>query len=245
MPPWCLRWCRTRHCANFSAATQVSSDSIAMHALRAPGEHLHRHAGEPLQQVHAVDGLVDDDAAAVLGEPALPARVVLGGAIPLHVAARQHHAAEAPGIDGRLDLPRRIAKTRLEDRTHAHAGLLRLAQDVVGALHRRIERLFDHQVLAGADGRERGLQVQRRRRGDAHRIEARLFQQFVQVVGRKAKGMLSARTPRRWLRRRLTTPTERAPRAAATARAWKFAIAPAPMKPKPRGCVMDQCAIFQ
>src|SRR5262249_43311479 len=87
----------------------------AVHALRAPREYLDRHAGKPLQQVHAVDGLVDDDAAAVLGELALPAGVVLAGAVPLHVAARQHHAAEAAGVDGGLHLARRIAESRLED----------------------------------------------------------------------------------------------------------------------------------
>src|SRR4029079_7047662 len=40
-------------------------------------------------------------------------------------------------------------------------------------------------------------------------------------------------------RRRLTTPMERAPRAPATAFAWKSAIAPAPMKPNPRGWLMS------
>ena len=39
-----------------------------VNALRGPGEHFHRHAGEPLQQVDTVDRLVDDRAATVLGE---------------------------------------------------------------------------------------------------------------------------------------------------------------------------------
>ena len=39
-----------------------------VHALRGPREHFHRHAGEPLQQVDSVDGLVDDRAAAVFGK---------------------------------------------------------------------------------------------------------------------------------------------------------------------------------
>jgi hypothetical protein len=82
-----------------------------------------------------------------------------------------------PASTAGLQRTRRIAEACLKDRAHAHAGLFGLAQDVIGAFDRRIERLLDHQVLAGADRRQRRLQVQRRRRGDAHRIEARLLQQ--------------------------------------------------------------------
>ncbi len=163
---------------NFSAATAVSSDSIAVHALRGPREHLDRHAGKPLQQIDAMDRLVDDRAAAILGKLALPARVVVLRAVPFHVAAREHHAAETARVDRGLQLPRAIAETCLEDGADAHASLAGLLQDVVRAFDRRVERLLDHQVFTGADGRERRLEMQRRGRRDAHRVQAGLLKQL-------------------------------------------------------------------
>ena len=179
-----------------------------------------------------MDGLVDDGAAAVFGDLALPARVVLGGAIPLHVAAGEHHAAESPGIDRRLERARRIAKARLEDGADAHARLRGFVQDVIRAFDRGVERLLDHEVLARADGRERRNEMQRRRCRDANRIEAGLREQW--AMSSEAKLMpCSAANFSAVPRVRLTTPTRRPPLAAATARAWKCAMAPAPMKPKP------------
>ena len=175
---------------NLSAATEVSSDSIGVHALRGPGEHFHRHAGEPLQQVDTVNGLVDDRAAAVLGDLALPAGVVLGGAIPLHVATREHHAAETSGVDRRLERTRGIAETRLENGADAHARLLGFVQDVIRALDGGVERLLDHQVFAGADRRQRRHEMQRRRRGDAHRVEPGLRQQLIHVIRRETDAVL-------------------------------------------------------
>ena len=179
-----------------------------VHALRGPREHFHRHAGEPLQQVDAVNRLVDDRAAAILGDLSLPAGVVLGGAIPLHVATREHHAPEAPRIDRGLELPRRIAEARLENRADAHAGLLGFRQDVIGAFDRGVERLLDHEVFAGADRRERRLEVQRRRGGDAHRIEPGLRRAVHACRPWRNRCRARARTSRRWRARRLTTPDQ-------------------------------------
>ena len=43
-------------------------------------------------------------------------------------------------------------------------------------------RLLDHQMFAGADRGQRRFQVQRRGRGDAHRIQPRLPQQFIEII---------------------------------------------------------------
>jgi hypothetical protein len=58
----------------------------------------------------------------------------------------------------------------------------RLVQDVVRAFDRGVERLLDHEVFAGPDGRKRGLQVQRRWRGDTHRVQPGLREQRVHIV---------------------------------------------------------------
>ena len=63
-------------------------------------------------------------------------------------------------------------------------------QDVIRAFDGGVERLLDHQVFAGADRRERGHEMQRRRRGDAHRIEAGLREQLGHVVRREADAVL-------------------------------------------------------
>ncbi len=43
---------------------------------------------------------------------------------------------KAPGIDGRLELPRRVAKTRLENRSDAHTRLLGFGKNVISPLDR-------------------------------------------------------------------------------------------------------------
>ncbi len=63
-------------------------------------------------------------------------------------------------------------------------------QDVIRAFDGGVERLLDHEMFAGADRRERGHQVQRRRRGDAHRIEPGLREQLIHVVRREAHAVL-------------------------------------------------------
>jgi hypothetical protein len=162
-----------------------------VYAPRGPRKDFHRHAGKPLQQINTMDGLVDERATAVFGQLALPARVVLLRAIPLHVAARQHHAPETVGVDRGLELPRAVTESRLEDGPDAHPMFFRFVQDVIGAFDGGIERLLDHQMFARADRGKRRFEMQRRRRGDADGIESGLLQQRVHVIGGEANAMFA------------------------------------------------------
>ena len=112
--------------------------------------------------------LVHRRAAAVERERALPPRIILARAVPLHVGAREHDPAEAPGRDRRLERPRACAKPRLKNRRDLHARRLGRAQQFVGPLRRNLDRFLHHEMFARADRRERRLQVRAARRRDTH-----------------------------------------------------------------------------
>ena len=124
-----------------------------------------------------------------------------------------------PASTAALSDTRGIAEARLKNRTDAHAGLRGFVQDVIRAFDGGVERLLDHQMFAGTDRRERGHEMQRRRRGDAHRVEPGLREQLIDVVRDETRCRAPPANFSAVARVRLTTPTSRPPFAAATARA--------------------------
>src|SRR5262249_46144187 len=78
----------------------------------------------------------------------------------------QRQPAEAAGVDGRLEGPVGVAEARREDGAQLHAVVVAGPDDAVAAFGRDLQRLLDHDVLAGPGGRHRRLEVRPRRRGD-------------------------------------------------------------------------------
>src|SRR5690606_5144224 len=98
----------------------------------------------------------------------------------------QHEATEASRIDRRFQRFRAVAEARLEDRSDQYAGFFGGRENFVRAFQCRVDRLLDHQVLAGTDGREGRLAVPRARRGDGDGGDLRVLRELFR--GRRDDG---------------------------------------------------------
>ena len=116
-------------------------------------EALHR-AGQPLQQVDAVDRLVDQHRAALAGQRAAPgaSRVVGRLAPPLGVAIGQENPAELAFVEVALDLARQRHEAHLELGAEPNAARSTRRDDPVRLGKVAGHRLFDQHVHAGLRG---------------------------------------------------------------------------------------------
>jgi hypothetical protein len=121
---------------------------------------------------------VEDERAAVTG-------VILRRAVPLHVGAGQHEAAEATGIEGGLHRAGAITEAALKDRGDQDLRAVGGVEDLVGARGGDFDGFLDDDVLASADGRQGGLKVGAARRGDADNVKIGPGEQGGGVGGRE------------------------------------------------------------
>jgi hypothetical protein len=136
-----------------------------------------------------VDGLVHDGAAAIQGQGALPAGVILPGPVPLHVGAAQHEPAKPPGVEGGLEGARPGAEPGLEDGPDQDPGPLGGLEDGVDPRHGDLQGLFDDHVASGRDGLQGRFQVRAARGEDAHDMDVGTGKQGCQVVGMERNAM--------------------------------------------------------
>jgi hypothetical protein len=123
---------------------------------------------QPSEQIDTVDGLVHEGAAAVEspGSAPGPAVIILLRAEPLDVGVANGESAEAAGVNGAFQFVGGVVEAGLKNRGKLDAVFFAFADDAVALSQGDFERLFDDDVLAGAGGGQRGLQVSAARRGD-------------------------------------------------------------------------------
>ena len=85
-----------------------------MHAACRVAENFNGQAGEPLQEIDCVDGLVDEGPAAVEGEGAFPTGVISRRAVPFDVGAGRNEPAKTATIERRFQGPRTFAEAGLD-----------------------------------------------------------------------------------------------------------------------------------
>jgi len=131
------------------------------------------------QQVHGVDALVHQRAAAIERRRAAPrgARVVLGRAPPREPRVDQQHAAEAAGRDAVARLDERGRAAVLEEDAERDAGALDRLDRAVHVLERHVERLLAQHVAAAERGERDLVGMQAGGRADADEVERRRVEQ--------------------------------------------------------------------
>ena len=143
------------------------------------------HAGKPLEEIEAVDGLVHGRTAAVERERAFPPLVVIRSAIPLHVGAREHEAAESSGIQRGFDELRAVAETRLKDRRDDHACFLGGGEKLIHSFDGDLEGFLDHEMFACFDRGEGGFEMGTARGGDADDLDIIASHESFDICGVK------------------------------------------------------------
>jgi hypothetical protein len=142
----------------------------------------------PQQQIDIVDGLVHQGAAAVERFGPLPAAlvIILLRAPPFTGRFAQRQPSEAPGVHGGLEGAVGVAEARGEDGAELDPVGLTGFDDAIAALRGDLQRLLDHDMLAGFGGGDGGLQVSAARRGHDDDLHVGPGQGGTQVRGTKA-----------------------------------------------------------
>ena len=146
----------------------------------------------PLDQVHGVDALVHDRAAAVELPGAAPraAVVIRLRAPPLVVGVADGDPPEPPLGDGGLQRDGALGEPVGEDRADLDAVFVASADDRVGAVERDLDGLLDDHVLSAARGGHGRLQVRAARRADADDVHVLAAHQVIVIRDRVAAVLL-------------------------------------------------------
>ncbi len=145
---------------------------------------------QPQQQVHIVNGLVHESAAAIPAAGAFPAPfvVVLLRTPPFAGGLRQSQAAKFPLLHRLLERPIGIPETGREDGAQLHPRLVASIDDLLAAFRSDFQRLFYYHVLAGLSGTHRRFQMGAAGRGDDDRIDRLPRDGFLQLAVNRAGG---------------------------------------------------------
>ena len=127
--------------------------------------------------------LVHHRATTVELQGALPAAIIIGGPVPFDVRAAEHQITKPTRLECGLNGAGAGAEAGLKDGGNLHLRGIRRRQELIDALNRDLDRLFDHHVLACLHCCEGGFQVRPAGSRHADDVDVRTGQQFGDVGG--------------------------------------------------------------